>query len=288
MYGKLFAQMYDGTLGTEGPWEALVTFQQMIVLADQAGVVDMTPEVLSRRTTIPVEIIRKGIAALEQPDPGSRSADEEGRRIVRLSATRDWGWRLVNYQKYREIRTAEERRAYQRAYWHTRKAARRRHSTETQHHSTPLNDSTETQRTQPIAEAEAFDCVSSLRSETQLSSPAANDPRRTPLCPHREIIAIYHEVLPTLPAVKVWDGVRERNLQARWRERWAEGKYASVEEGLAYWRRFFAHVGRSSFLMGKIQGGERSPFRASLDWLVKPSNFAKVIEHRYDDERGGR
>ena len=26
MYGKVFVQMYDGTLGTQGPWQALVTF----------------------------------------------------------------------------------------------------------------------------------------------------------------------------------------------------------------------------------------------------------------------
>ena len=142
MYGKLFAQMYDGTLGTEGPWEALVTFQQMIVLADQDGTLDMTPEALSRRTTIPLEIIRKGIAALEQPDPCSRSPEEEGRRIVRLSESRDWGWRLVNHAKYRAIRSAEDRREYHRDYWHKRKAS-----------STPATDSTGTQQTQPIAEA---------------------------------------------------------------------------------------------------------------------------------------
>ena len=142
MYGKLFTQMYDGTLGTEGPWEALVTFQQMIILADQDGVVDMTAEALSRRTTIPLDVIRKGIAALEKPDPHSRTPDEEGRRIVRLSETRDWGWRLVNHGKYRAIRSAEDRRQYHRDYWHKR----------AQQDST---DSTATQQTQPIAKAEA-------------------------------------------------------------------------------------------------------------------------------------
>ena len=142
MYGKLFAQMYDGTLGTEGPWEALVTFQQMIILADQDGVVDMTAEALSRRTTIPLRVIKKGLQALEAPDSGSRSPDEGGRRILRLSESRDWGWRLVNHTKYRAIRTTEERRQYQREYWHKRKGD-----------STPLNNSTGTQPNQPIAEA---------------------------------------------------------------------------------------------------------------------------------------
>ena len=58
--------MYDGTLATKGPWQALVTFQQLIILADRNGEVDMTPEAISRRTTIPLEIIEHGIKALEE------------------------------------------------------------------------------------------------------------------------------------------------------------------------------------------------------------------------------
>ena len=122
MYGKLFVQMYSGTLGTKGPWEALVTFQQLIILADKHGVIDMTPEAISRQTTIPLEIIQRGIAELEKADPESRTPDDDGRRIGRLSENRTWGWQITNYAKYREIRSAEERRAYHRAYWHKRKA----------------------------------------------------------------------------------------------------------------------------------------------------------------------
>lgn len=112
MYGKLFVQMYDGTLATRGPWQALVTFQQLIALANRHGEVDMTKEVIARRTTIPIEIINIGIAALEQPDPDSRSPVEDGRRIVRLTEHRDWGWRIVNYTHYAKLRTDDERREY--------------------------------------------------------------------------------------------------------------------------------------------------------------------------------
>lgn len=105
-----------------GPWEALVTFQQMIILADQDGVVDMTPDALSRETTIPLEIISKGIEALESPDPESRTPDEEGRRIVRLSDNRSWGWQLVNYDHYRKLQTDEERRAYHRRYYREKRS----------------------------------------------------------------------------------------------------------------------------------------------------------------------
>ena len=123
MYGKLFQQMYDGTLATRGPWQAMVTFQQMIILADRAGIVDMTREAIARRTTIPIEIINIGITALEQTDNESRTPAENGRRITRLSTERDWGWQIVNYEHYRNIRSQEERREYMRLYQAKRRAA---------------------------------------------------------------------------------------------------------------------------------------------------------------------
>lgn len=116
MYGKLFTQMYDGTLATKGPWQALVTFQQLIILADKHGVVDMTPEAISRRTTIPLEIIQDGIKNLQEDDPASRTPTENGKRIVPLSENRDWGWQIVNYAHYRKIRSAEERKEYHAKY----------------------------------------------------------------------------------------------------------------------------------------------------------------------------
>ncbi len=119
MYGKIFAQMYDGSL--YGQWQALITFQQMIVLADPVGHVDMTPQAIAARTSIPLDIIQAGLQILEQPDPDSRTPDEDGRRIVRLSDHRTWGWRIVNHGHYRKLRSQEERREYMRTYMRSRR-----------------------------------------------------------------------------------------------------------------------------------------------------------------------
>lgn len=121
MFAKVFSSMYDGSLATVGPWEALVTFQQFLILCDREGVVDITPEAISRRTTIPLDIIVKGIEVLEQPDPMSRRPNEDGKRIIRLADHRTWGWRIVNYPHYRSIRTAEERREYMSDYYEKKK-----------------------------------------------------------------------------------------------------------------------------------------------------------------------
>lgn len=160
MYGKLFAQMYDGTLGTLGPWEALVTFQQLIILADKHGVVDMTAEAIARRTTIPLDVIRRGIVALQKPDPQSRTPDEDGRRIAPLADSRAWGWRIVNYGKYRKIRTADERREYLRQYQKERRAKMKIERKQN------VNKSTADNHEKPIAvssianaEAEAFNIL---------------------------------------------------------------------------------------------------------------------------------
>ena len=103
-----------------GPWQALVTFQQMIVLADINGTVDMTADAIARETTIPLEIINTGIEALEKPDPESRSPEEEGRRIIRLRENSTWGWKIVNYAHYRKIQSEEQRAEYQAQYYRTK------------------------------------------------------------------------------------------------------------------------------------------------------------------------
>lgn len=108
MYGKIFASMYDGTLRVN--WKAMVTLQQMIILANVDGVVDMSPHALHGRTGIPLDIIEEGLTALEAPDPHSRTKEFDGRRIERLDAHRDWGWILLNYQKYRNLASQDEKR----------------------------------------------------------------------------------------------------------------------------------------------------------------------------------
>ena len=113
MYGKIFESMYDGTLSAD--WKAMVTFQQMIVLADKHGVVDITPPALSRRTGIPLDIIEHGVEKLEQPDKWSRTGDHDGKRIVRLDDHRPWGWQIVNYEYYRDLASREDRRVKDRA-----------------------------------------------------------------------------------------------------------------------------------------------------------------------------
>lgn len=179
--------MYDGTLATKGPWQALVTFQQLVILADPEGVVDMTVESVARRTTIPFEIIEAGIEALESPDPDSRTPTEEGRRIMRLSESRPWGWRIVNYGFYRNIRNEIERRSKRREY-HREYARKRRQQSvnktqHIQHSSTGVNGVTpsskketvrRTTKTEDIRVAPVLERYKELHPDSRLSLKTAS------------------------------------------------------------------------------------------------------------------
>ncbi|WP_175889765.1 MULTISPECIES: hypothetical protein [Burkholderia] len=99
---------------------------------------------------------------------------------------------------------------------------------------------------------------------------------KKPDCPHQEIIALYHDLLPTSPAIRDWTPTRAAHLRARWNE-------DAKRQNLDWWRRFFAYVAECGFLTGKVTSNGRKPFVASLEWLVKPDNFAKVREGRYHD-----
>lgn len=101
-----------------------------------------------------------------------------------------------------------------------------------------------------------------------LASPEA--PAKPPPCPQAEIIAAYHAALPECPPVRVWTERAATMLRTRWREdpqRW----------NLDWWREFFAYIRKCPFLLG-----QKSDFQASLGWLVRPENFAKVLNGNYE------
>lgn len=108
MYGKIFESIYEGSL--YGKWEAIVTMKALIVLADSNGVVKMSPQAIAGKTSIPLEIIQKGLEVLSEPDPASSTPDLDGRRIVLLDDHCPWGWFLVNHEKYAGIAKSEDKR----------------------------------------------------------------------------------------------------------------------------------------------------------------------------------
>lgn len=109
MFAKVFEQIFDSSLAEN--WKTRLVFEDMLVLADMNGVVDRTPEAISRRTNVPLDIVNEAITVLEAPDPRSRSSTDDGRRLIRLDEHRNWGWMITNYEYYRGLASEEQRRA---------------------------------------------------------------------------------------------------------------------------------------------------------------------------------
>ena len=108
------------------------------------------------------------------------------------------------------------------------------------------------------------------------TSPEVVDDQPKPIkkrVPFKEIVDVYHELLPELPTVQKLTKTREGYIRQLWLS-----DLGSIE----HWRNFFDYVKSSSFLMGRSepQNGRR-PFRADFEWLIKPSNFVKIAEDRY-------
>jgi hypothetical protein len=103
---------------------------------------------------------------------------------------------------------------------------------------------------------------------------------KMPNCPHTLLVDLYHEILPELPRVKIWEGQRRQSLASRWRQVFSRQKFTTVEQGIEYFRRLFIHVRASPFLMGQTA----KPFVCSLEWMARAGNYAKIIENRYHEK----
>ena len=123
------------------------------------------------------------------------------------------------------------------------------------------------------------------KKETEIISPPEGElDLKIPDCKHSEVISLYHQHLPTLRKVEVWNATRQGYLRQRWREVAEElSKSQAIDSSnvLGWWGEFFQHVGKSKFLTGRVNSKDGRAFTADLEWILKPSNFAKIVEGKY-------
>jgi len=117
-----------------------------------------------------------------------------------------------------------------------------------------------------------------------LSDDKSESAKKLPDCEHKGVIELYHQWLPTLRKVEVWNATRQGYLRQRWREvaeELAQDKQIETAHVLNWWGEFFQHIGKSKFLTGKVNSKDGRAFTADLEWILKPSNFAKIVEGKY-------
>lgn len=148
MYAKVFTQIFDSSIAED--YEVRHVFMDLLVLADCEGVVDMTAEAVSRRINVPMEMVVRALKVLSSSDPKSRSKESDGKRLELIDSHRDWGWRIINYEHYRQLRDEEGRRSYFRDY-----AAKRRKKVTPVHTSSHQITKSHQKSTKGEGEAEA-------------------------------------------------------------------------------------------------------------------------------------
>jgi uncharacterized protein YdaU (DUF1376 family) len=138
----------------------------------------------------------------------------------------------------------------------------------------------------PIATNNHKPITNNHKPDISICPPSGEPEDKTglPKCFHEEVIDLYHIHLPTLRKVEIWNETRKGYLRQRWREVALElsaAKPITAQDVLNWWAEFFTHIGTSKFLTGRVNSKDGRAFVADLEWILKPSNFAKIVEGKY-------
>ena len=87
-------------------------------------------------------------------------------------------------------------------------------------------------------------------------------------CPFVKIKDLYHQICISYPKLRSIDGNRKKAIAARWR----------MYKSLDIFDEVFRNAENSEFLKGN---NDRN-WSADFDWMMKPTNFAKILEGKYN------
>lgn len=115
---------------------------------------------------------------------------------------------------------------------------------------------------------------------------ADGPPRRASIpCPYQAIVGLYHEVLPTLPRVRLMPPARERSMRKFWG--WVLSSTKSdgtrraecADDALVWIRAYFVRASENDFLMGRSgRSAEHANWAPDLDFLLTDRGMKHVVE----------
>lgn len=109
-----------------------------------------------------------------------------------------------------------------------------------------------------------------ISSKEDISFPKVSG---NPSCPHKKIRNLYNETLGNiLPQCKSTNSTFESLLKSRWRE-------DKERQSMQWWEDYFKYISESDFLMGRTD----NPFRASFEWIIRPTNMSKILNGNYNN-----
>lgn len=255
-------QLLDSSVWEESPTVRVLWITLLLVASEpgRRGTVDVTLRSLAARACLSPEETRAALDVLMGPDPRSRTKAAEGRRVEALDPSRDWGWRLVNWERYEKDRDAAGSTLRSRRIREIRANATERNGTQ-RIPSDPTEEKEKENEKEKIEGGKARDARSSSA-------------RRRPV--PADLIRTWNENRGPLPEARGLG--RSRTAPAR----------ARLEEvpDLARWAAAVRRIAESPFCRGEVPGKDGgSPWVATLDWLLRPDTLLRIEEGKYDDRR---
>lgn len=107
MFVKLFTGILDSSIASNRTLRHF--FTDLLLCADAKGYVIMTKEAIAKRTGASLKEVEWGLKELQKPDPLSKTPGFDGKRVEPLPDS-GYGWRIINYEAYRDIRDADQLR----------------------------------------------------------------------------------------------------------------------------------------------------------------------------------
>lgn len=211
---------------------------------------------IARRALVAVQDGIEALRRLGSPDPESRTAAHDGRRMVRV----DGGYLILNFMAYRDKD-------------HTA-AARARRYRERKRHGVTSRDSS-------LAVASA---VAVAPKEQQLSAspdgdapPVASDP-----IPYQAVVDAFNRSMANLPKVRELTAKRRTLIRSAWQA-------APKRRSMRFWAAYFELCAEDSFLNGTgPYTNWHENWRPSFDYLLRADVVTWVVERALDANERAR
>lgn len=108
MYIKVFQSILDASIANDRRLRHF--FTDLMLCADADGNVVATKKAIANRIGADLGEVEWGLTELMKPDPESLSKDHEGKRVIPIPE-QGYGWHIVNFAYYRDLKNMAEKRA---------------------------------------------------------------------------------------------------------------------------------------------------------------------------------
>jgi hypothetical protein len=263
-YTPLFSSLTTGTLC--GRWPDIGLWAIVLSMADWRGVIDATPQYISSVTGLAVEDVKGCMRRFCEPDPDSRSKAEQGARLALVDPERDWGWRVINIQLYRDKasgrdqitdgRNAEKVRRYKERHRQTPVDTGRHSETPPDTNGTPTHTQTQTET------------QTQTREEPPLGTKGVQGEMRAARAPTARRLPDGFELTEDRKAIARKEGADPEREFAKFSDHWlaASGSNARKHDWDAAWRNWCRKAGE---FKPKNGGATEAP---KLTWRPPPDD----------------